>query len=379
MEPVTVTYIRNVLNPLETREIHRLPALRDAREYVAEVVGDGIEGYEIVASVNGCEFLPGQMEGYVAAPGDSLAFCAVPQGSGGGKQIFMLVAMVALMIVAPYAGGALAAYAGGFEGVLTASEAMMYSTGTALAYAAGSGAVMIAGGLLMSALAPRPDTPVVEESKSPTYSWDNIGNSVREGATLPELFGSCRIAPPLIGSYIDTSGDKHFLNMLFAVAGHRVDSIDIASIRINGKPITDFAGVSAEERLGEDTQAVMQNFKDSHSDVTVQIPMKAFQIIERRGDQPGEGHRAESYLLERRDHLHRRCCRGDRIAREREHLHGRFRVGGYVPAFGDRWDGMGRVYARGVRREVGSRADLGGLRRDHHRDLLPEGHLVREG
>jgi hypothetical protein len=274
MDQVTVAYIRNVLNPLETREVHRLPALRTVPEYVREICGEGIEGYEIVASVNGCEFLPGQMELYVVAPGDSLAFCAMPQGGGSGKAIFSIVAMIAIMVVAPYAGAALAGYGGAMIGGASAVAGM---TGTVL-YAVGYGAVLVAGGLLISSMAPRPDTPATEESKAPTYSWDNIGNSIREGGTLPELFGTCRVVPPLIGTYVDTSGDKHFMNLLFAVAGHRVDDIDTDSIRINGSPITDFAGISTEVRLGADTQAVVQNFKDSHSDQPIQLAMKSFVI-----------------------------------------------------------------------------------------------------
>jgi len=52
MDQVTVAYIRNV-SFLWKRGVHHLPALRTVPGIRREICGDGIDGYEIVASVNG--------------------------------------------------------------------------------------------------------------------------------------------------------------------------------------------------------------------------------------------------------------------------------------------------------------------------------------
>ena len=104
---------------------------------------------------------------------------------------------------------------------------MLYSVGTAIAYGVGAGAVMVAGGLAhvrSRAASGYPHHGGVARPRRIRGTTSGTASG-REGLS-PNCSASCRVVPPLIGTYVDTSGDKHFMNMLFAVAGHRVDDID---------------------------------------------------------------------------------------------------------------------------------------------------------
>jgi predicted phage tail protein len=276
LEQITAVVLRNPFDPLGSREIRHLPAGRTIREYAHELCGTWIDDYDVVASVNGCEFLPEQQYEYVVSPGQALAFCVVPKGGKGGKSIFALVAVIAIMVIAPYVGAAAqsAVYGatGAFESVLAVD--MMASA----AYGIGYGAVMVAGGLLMNALTPK-IAPDRQDQESPTYGWTAVGNSTREGVALPELYGTCRVVPPLIGKYVDSAGDKHYLNLLYAIAGHRIDAIDETTIRINENNLGYYSGVTWDDsKLGNDSQGVTAGFQDTITDNPVNLLLPSFAI-----------------------------------------------------------------------------------------------------
>ena len=124
----------------------------------------------------------------------------------------------------------------------------------------------------MQSLFPLPDTPGAGTfENSPTYAWTPGGNTVVEGVTLPELYGTHRITPPIIGKYIEVLGDKQYLNILMAVAGHPLDSID--AVQINDTDVEYFTGVEVDTRLGLVDQQVIPFFKDTRSDVSVGVKL----------------------------------------------------------------------------------------------------------
>jgi hypothetical protein len=209
-------------------------------------------------------------------------FCATPKGDGG-KDILGLVAMLAVLIVAPYMGELAAGSYMGAVGAVGATTQGLISGAATLGFA-------IAGGAVVRALFPPtipdmpgagsfdqsptyswptiPDMPGAGSfDQSPTYSWTPGGNTVVEGVSLPELYGTHRVTPPIIGKYIETTGDKQYLNLLFAVATGPLDSID--AIRIKDTPLEYYEGTRAETQLGNVDQPVLQYFADTRTDVAV--------------------------------------------------------------------------------------------------------------
>lgn len=267
MEQVRVVFVKNPFDPLLTREIHDFPVGKTVYEYAVDVCGDGIEGYDIIASVNGCEFLPETCNDFRPVGNDVLVFACSPQGGKGGKSIIALVAMIAIMIIAPYAGAAMGELAIETAGVnVMAAETLGGMIAAYGGYAIGYGAVMVAGGLLLSALAPKP--PQLGADSSATYSWDEKNNFVHEGATLPELYGQMRVTPPLVSHYILTDGNRQYLNLLYAIAGHKITSID--NIYINDNLSSTYTGVeTVTDRIGNVNQPVIDYFGDNRVDISV--------------------------------------------------------------------------------------------------------------
>ena len=264
---IQVTCIRNPFDPLDSREVRKVHAGYQIRELVR---GFNIHpGYDVAVSVDGRVLQSPEKMEYIPNAGSSVVFCAVPAG-GDGKNPLAIVAALALMIAAPYAGGLLAsAYYG--TGITMAQAVAFSSTTAAIAYA-GQGMALVAGGLAIQSLFPmtQPDFGGGGAiTASPTYSWDTGQNSVVEGVSLPEVFGTCRVLPPIIGNYVETSGNAaQYLNLLLAVAQGPVDSI--TDVRINETAVATFGGVSPPDtRLGTITQQVLRNFNDTKTDTLV--------------------------------------------------------------------------------------------------------------
>ncbi|MCE5265667.1 MAG: phage tail protein [Deltaproteobacteria bacterium] len=260
---IVVNHIQNPFDPHGSRQIVQMPAGLTVKECIDRLPIPA-EGYDYAVSVDG--LLLSQTADLAACrPASSLVVCAVPQG-GNGKNPVLMVAMIAVMIVAyvyaPPAGAAMNAAL--FAGELAAQ------TATAIAFTA----IMVAGNLLINALMPAygPDATGggSDFSKSSTYGWDVTGNSDRENVPWPVLWGTHRIYPPIIGKYVEVAGDKQYLNVLYAVADHAIDSIDEASVEINGNAVANGEdGVFWETRLGAVDQPVLQRFNDTRTAKTI--------------------------------------------------------------------------------------------------------------
>lgn len=244
-----------------------LPVGLSMREYAEGFFPVKPEGLDICVSVNGRLLEEGTEAAYLPAPGDSIAFCAVPHGGGGdGKNILRIVAMLALIIVAPYAAAAM-----GFATVSAAGVATLTLTGQIVA-----AGIVMGGGMLINSIFPA-KLPQFEGNvgldSSRSYGWNAEPNSAEIGPALPELFGTFRVTPPLLSRYIELDGDKQYLNMLFALAGHEVDAIDFESIRINGQPLANFKDVIPNVRLGANDQDPIPSFSDSRTDVALNVKL----------------------------------------------------------------------------------------------------------
>ncbi|MEW5724401.1 MAG: host specificity factor TipJ family phage tail protein, partial [Thermodesulfobacteriota bacterium] len=278
--PVTITCVKNPLKPLDSREFITVAPGRPIEDYIREFYPLAPPEMDVAVSLNGqviSSWEPGSpragswvwcggIHGLVLSPGDNLVFCVVPKGGGGGngKNPMATVLMLAVIVAASaVSGGAAAGLGAAFaKGALGAK---LLATG-----------IMVAGGLLVNALfpAPVPDLggPTFSNlSESPTYSWETSGNPVSEGVVRPVLYGRHRVTPPLIGRYVETDGDKQYLNLLYLVADHPLASI--SDIWLNDVPVENFGGVQTEIRLGSLDQEIIPFFNDTRSQVGVSTPL----------------------------------------------------------------------------------------------------------
>lgn len=261
-DKIVVTCIRNPFKPIESQDTKYIDCLQPVslQEIIRNYYPAPLDtAFDVAVSVNG-RLLPENtiISDYEINPGDFVAFCAVPKGGGGGggKDIARSVAMLALVVVTAFVLPPL------IEGPLLLMGAQI---GT-----------MVAGSLLINALLP-PSIPDIEGfdtgdySNSPTYSWEPMSNLYQENIALPVLYGTHRVTPPCIGRYVSTDGDKQYLNLLYAIAGHYIDSID--DIEINDTPIDYYSDIEVEKRYGEINQTAIPFFQDTFSDQAINTPL----------------------------------------------------------------------------------------------------------
>lgn len=195
-----------------------------------------------------------QLEPFGIKHGDIINVVFIPMGGGGGgKQILSLVAMIGLAVFAPQ---------------LTAT--MIGGLGvevSAMGFYALQAGVMLAGGLLINAVL-SPSTPSLSIndnlSTSTTYSWDESYNKFQQGLSVPKIFGTHKITPPLISKFVETIDNKQYFNGLYAVNDGEI--LSISDIKINDESIDNFTDVTYETRNGTLTQTTILNFDNTRSD-----------------------------------------------------------------------------------------------------------------
>jgi len=203
---------------------------------------------------------------FTISDNDIIAVSVTPRGGGGGKNILMAVAMIALVVAAPYATGALL----GAPGAATVGMGMAFG-GLSGALIVGTNiAVLLAGSMLINTLLAPPaqsfDNNLLDNiNSSPTYSWNVLSNQIQEGNPVPVLYGKTRVTPPQISQYVETVDDKQYMNILYAIADGITD-IDINTIEINGESISNFTNVSVYTRNGDNNQSIIGIFDDVVTD-----------------------------------------------------------------------------------------------------------------
>ncbi|HSV26493.1 MAG TPA: phage tail protein, partial [Sedimentisphaerales bacterium] len=173
----------------------------------------------------------------VPDPGASVVFCIVPKIAA--------------------AAGAIAAWAVSAFAVSGAVATVIYYASKALMYLA----TYLVNNMIMQAS--QPGGQGAGGDNSPTYGWGGAqGNYPYQGGAVPVPYGTMRIVPPMIGMFVETAGGKQYLNMLYLVAGCRVDAI--TGIRINQAPIEQYGqkGLAVYTRLGDLDQAPIPFFSE---------------------------------------------------------------------------------------------------------------------
>ncbi len=252
MQNITVVVVTNPFS-LE-KEIHstKYVASSTAVGYVRPLVAAETE---LVYSINGA-IIDNPSEVYVN-PGDYVVVCPVV-AKGNGKNPLAIIAGIALSVVSVGVGN-LAQY-----GTWTSQVGMAgWGFGAALAAAT----VMYIGGQLLSRLYSTA-TADIDTTTSNTYSWDNSSLTQTQGGAVPLTYGTVKVSnPTVLSQHISTDGTNQYYNLLLCGGEGPVDSI--SDIRINDNPITNYANVVVETRLGTNDQAAMTNFADTFADQTV--------------------------------------------------------------------------------------------------------------
>lgn len=168
---------------------------------------------------------------------DIVSFVVLPQG--GGSNPLRMVAMIAVMAVAAWAGPAIAG-AMGFAAKTTAFG---------IASMVASGVVGLVGSALVNALIPPQTESGLSSYKSPTeasptYSVSAQGNSARIGEAIPVQYGRMLCYPDFAAApYVEYNGNEQYLYELFCIG---LGEYDIEAIRIEDTDINSFEEVETE-------------------------------------------------------------------------------------------------------------------------------------
>lgn len=220
-------------------------------------------------------------ETYMIKPFDHVVFMPVFRGGGGGKQIGMMIAMIAVVAFAAWAGPAAgmalfgeAAVADAVAaGGLTASFATVAGAATSLLV---GGAILAGGYMLMQSMASsgQPSMDAISMDKSQAYSW-NPATIQQQGMAIPKWYGRNRVQGNIIGAYLTSSGTKQTLNALIALGLGPINQIK--NFYINNQPEFDAQGnriykdLTFISRPGAMYQSVIPYFNDTRTERSINI------------------------------------------------------------------------------------------------------------
>lgn len=231
-------------------------------EYVPE------DGNEYVVSVSGGIVPVDRWETLCPASDDVIVLCPVLHGGGGnaGKTILRIIAVIAIVVISIYTGGAAAAYFGS------------YLAGQVVA-----GVVMVAGMALVNSMMPVPGAQMPklsgDLSESPSYGVNGPRNVSLEGIPVPVVYGKHRIAGNIVGLYTENVQKTQLVYMLICAGEGPIAGI--RDIEINDQPLTNFKDVVTEIRLGTAEQDMIPWFADTQFQVDVGNPQLSTTPVER--------------------------------------------------------------------------------------------------
>ena len=184
----------------------------------------------------------------VPQPGQSVVVRRVLHGGGGGrggKQIGMIVGMIALMVATWYIGG------GALAGILPEGLQMAGTVGGWQAVGAG---VLVGGSLALNALI-QPNRPRLGQLSnlgdgSSALSLTGSSNEMKPYARIPRVYGTHLMYPPLAARpFTEVVGNNQYLRVLYCF-GYGPLSIQTDSIKIGETPLSQFANYEMEIRPG---------------------------------------------------------------------------------------------------------------------------------
>ena len=239
--------VKNPFNPAQGREVKPMGHGVTVRQLLDEYKPDGEIVLKATVNAHSVE------DDYVVQDGDYVVLYPYI-GKGGAKRLFSIVAMIGLTLAANAVGA--------WADSLVVSGTANATWGIAGYLAAA--ATMFIGGAIISHFTPKAnlDRGKFDDGKNTaTYSWN--GPQVMEGQNnaIPVIYGKLKTAGQSIGKYVNTDGDKEYLNWLIA-AGE--GPLSITDIKINDNPVSYYDGVEVYTREGTNDQEIIPNFNDTY-------------------------------------------------------------------------------------------------------------------
>jgi predicted phage tail protein len=254
---VAIVYNPFKANEIETHEI----AFREGFS-IADYMGDLPTTTNYVVGHMGEAYEREQWASVHLKAGDAFSLVCVPEGGGqgGGKNIFRMIALIAVMAAAAWVSGG--ALAGAFGSSLFAAG----STSAAIAGAF----VGIAGAMLVNAIMPPAMSNFNSASgpgSSPTYGYEGAKNTSQEGIVVPVVYGTYRVGGNIVDLFTRQVGDDQFLYMRTVINDGKVKAV--SDILINDEPIANFTDIETRIALGDDDGATNDWFGESVHQVSV--------------------------------------------------------------------------------------------------------------
>lgn len=160
---------------------------------------------------------------YVVTDSDVLKFVVMPQGSN--TAVFSAIALVALLIAAPYAAGALSA--AGAAGIGFGADLSIAGVSASGVLTSG---LLVSGVFLINVLLPS-TSAATSAGASPTYSLTPQGNTARLLQPVPVAYGRSIIVPDFASTpWSEFIGNDQYLYQLFSCGA---GSYDQESIRFD--------------------------------------------------------------------------------------------------------------------------------------------------
>ena len=190
-------------------------------------------------------------------PNDNIIIGLTPNKSGG--QILGIVAMLALTIAAPELGVLLAPSLVAAFGIASATAVTIMTS-----------VVLLAGGLLVTALMPHAKKPASVASQSTSsYGLNGAKPTATEDIPVPVVYGTFRMAGNKIAEYVENVGvaDSQDVFTLYAVSEGPISNI--SQLLVNNQDPSAYQSCVWDWRSGTQTQTVIPWFSESISPYNV--------------------------------------------------------------------------------------------------------------
>ena len=259
--PIEVVVVRSPLDRTKVIKTVLKYNCQNVLQIVNDYINPDIEGIGIVVSVNGKIIEENEYATTFLLPSDQIVIVPII----GDNETLMIVAMVALFVFAPGIAAAIGGGAGGWA--VTAAGGLTFA-GQVLTVG-----IMLAGGYLISSLAPKPSSQRIGglgEDVSQFHSF-NPATKQRQGLAIPRIFGKIKCYGNVIvaNTELNQTNDKQILNLLIALSKGPIkgivdyDDVSYGEIKINDQPITNFQDVFVVHRKGTLNQEIITYFDDT--------------------------------------------------------------------------------------------------------------------
>ena len=195
---------------------------------------------------------------------DRVTVIVVPRDGPGGSNPAAVIALIALTVVAPYAGGAIASAIG-----VTGLTASLVSGGIAAG-------IVVGGASIINRFIAAP-TPKDELTNRQVFGLSGIRNSLpARSQPVTSVFGAMRLFPfYATRPYIEVSGDDQFLNVLFDLGYGPLEITDADLLRLGDIPISEYDSVTTSFHGGTPgADSTLAGYDERHNQVEINLTLK---------------------------------------------------------------------------------------------------------